>query len=116
MSDQLSRRGGREKLAGEIKVEPLERGLGMMRAAAWMSGVMRGETSQRKGFDFLMRRDDGLFKVHPILDWDSRRCHAYLKEHDLPLNEHYHDVVKPDKQECGIHLTGMNSSLTASEL
>jgi len=114
--DALASEGGRERLAEEIKIEPFERGLEMMRAAAWMSGVMRGETAQRSGFDFLMRRQDGLYKLHPILDWDSRRCHEYIKANKLPVNEHYHDVAKPDKQECGIHLTGMNRSLTDSEL
>ncbi len=116
VTEALARKEGRERLAEEIKIEPFERGLAMMRASAWMSGVMRGETSQRQGFDFLMRRQDGLYKIHPILDWDSRRCHEYLKANRLPLNEHYHDVAKPDRQECGIHLTGMNRSLTDSEL
>ncbi len=116
VTEAIASQGGRERLAGEIKIEPFERGLNMMRATAWMSGVMRGETAQRKGFDFLMRRQDGLYKLHPILDWDSRGCHQYLAANKLPVNEHYHDVVKPDKQECGIHLTGMNQSLTASEL
>ncbi len=116
VDEAIAREGGRERLADEIKIEPFERGLKMMRATAWMSGVMRGETSQRKGFDILMRRRDGLYKIHPILDWDSRRCHEYIRANNLPVNEHYNDVVKPDKQECGIHLTGMNQSLTASEL
>ena len=100
----------------EVKIEPLERGLQALGATVWMSGVMKGETAQRDGFDYLMRRDDGLYKFHPILDWDSRLCYRYVKERELPINEVYRDIFKPDKGECGIHLTGIDKSFDSSQL
>ena len=100
----------------EVKVEPLERGFKALGASAWMSGVMKGETAQRDGFDYLMQRDDGLYKFHPILDWDSRMCYKYLEDRGLPMNEVYRDIFKPDKGECGIHLTGIDKSFDSSQL
>lgn len=116
LGELLTRENGLKDLAGEIKIEPFERGLEELEARAWMSGVMRGETEQRREFDYVMRRRDGLYKIHPILDWDSKRCYAYLQQYGLPLNEHYQDVCKSGQTECGLHLTGLNLSLTASEL
>ncbi|OGG00792.1 MAG: hypothetical protein A3F83_02375 [Candidatus Glassbacteria bacterium RIFCSPLOWO2_12_FULL_58_11] len=116
LAELLASDNGRKELAGEIKVEPFERGLKELEARAWMSGVLRGETEQRREFHYLMQRSDGLYKVHPILDWNSKRCYAYLKQHGLPINEHYLDICKSGQTECGIHLTGLNLSLTASEL
>lgn len=115
-AELLDRENGLKILTGEVKIEPFERGLKELNAQAWMSGVMRGETDQRQGFDYVMQRRDGLFKIHPILDWDSKRCYEYVKRNGLPVNEHYHDVCKAERNECGIHLTGLNLSLTSSEL
>jgi phosphoadenosine phosphosulfate reductase len=101
------------------KVEALEQALTRHHAAAWMSGVQRNETDHRREFDFLMVRADGLYKFHPLLDWDARRLFAYCQEHDLPINDDYIDPAKgrDQKQECGIHLTGLaNESFTSSEL
>ena len=101
------------------KVDILEQALKKHQAKAWMSGVQRNETDHRKEFDFLMQRSDGLYKFHPLLDWDSRRLFSYCKANSLPINDDYYDPAKgkDQKQECGIHLTGMaNESFTASEL
>ena len=107
---------GLEQVAREVKVEPLERALAELGAAAWMSGVMKGETTERKEFRFIMRRKDGIYKFHPILDWDSRQSHRYITANGLPLNAEYADIFKPESKECGIHRTGMDLSLTSSEL
>jgi len=107
---------GLYRVAREVKVEPLERALDELKATAWISGVMKGETADRKKFDFIMRRSDGLYKIHPVLDWDSKDSYRYLTGNGLPFNNEYTDIFKPDSKECGIHLTGINRSLTSSEL
>lgn len=101
------------------KVDILEQALKTHGTRAWMSGVQRNETDHRREFQFLMQRSDGLYKFHPLLDWDSRRLFGYCKKHGLPINDDYFDPAKgkDQKQECGIHLTGMaNESFTSSEL
>ncbi len=108
-----------EEYVQRTKVDVLEQALKTHHTKAWMSGVQRNETDHRKEFQFLMQRADGLFKFHPLLDWDSRRLFAYCKKHGLPINDDYFDPAKgkDQKQECGIHLTGMaNESFTSSEL
>lgn len=107
---------GAERLASELKVEPLERALQDLNASAWMSGIMRRETQLREGFSVVVPRDDGLFKIHPILDWDTESCQDYLRTYGLPANRDYHDVCKPSNRECGIHLTGIDRSRSSSEL
>lgn len=108
-----------EEYVQRTKVDVLEQALKNHDTKAWMSGVQRNETDHRREFQFLMQRADGLFKFHPLLDWDSRRLFAYCKAHGLPINDDYFDPAKgkDQKQECGIHLTGMaNESFTSSEL
>ena len=108
-----------EEYLQRAKVDILEQALKNHETRAWMSGVQRNETDHRREFQFLMQRADGLYKFHPLLDWDSRRLFAYCKANGLPVNDAYFDPAKgkDQKQECGIHLTGMaNESFTSSEL
>ena len=109
------------------KVEPLERKLRELGASAWLSGVRADQTAHRAGLR-VVERQDGRFKISPILDWHSRDVHAYLKRHDLPYHPlfeqgyasvgdwHSSRPVTGDdaheratrfggrRQECGIHL------------
>ena len=112
----LAREDGLEKLSAEVKVEPLERAFQELNTQAWMSGVMRGETQVRKGFSVVVPREDRLFKIHPIIDWNTQACREYLRRYDLPLNMNYFDICKPLNKECGIHLTGIDRSLISSDL
>jgi len=108
-----------EEYLQKTKVDILEQVLKNHQTLAWMSGVQRNETDHRKDFQYIMQRTDGLFKFHPLLDWDSRKLFGYCKEHHLPVNDAYFDPAKgkDQKQECGIHLTGLaNESFTSSEL
>ncbi len=108
-----------EEYLQRAKVDILEQALKKHGTRAWMSGVQRNETDHRKEFQFLMQRADGLYKFHPLLDWDSRKLFSYCKKFGLPVNDDYFDPAKgkDQKQECGIHLTGMaNASFTSSEL
>jgi phosphoadenosine phosphosulfate reductase len=34
----------------------------------------------------VLRRQQGRFKVHPLVDWTRRDIHAYLAEHNLPYH------------------------------
>ena len=32
------------------------------------------------------QRDDGRYKVYPLIDWTNRDVHRYLVKHDLPYH------------------------------
>lgn len=102
-----------------VKIDTLENALAEHHAKVWMSGIMKSETEHRRQFEILMQREDGLNKFHPILDWSTKELYTYCTAYDLPVNDHYHDLLKGKDQdkECGIHLTGMaNESYTSSFL
>ena len=98
------------------KIEPLDRALRELDAAAWLAGLRRVE------------RQDGIYKVHPILHWTKEDVAEYFDLYDLPYHPLYafgyrsigdtHSTVPVDpdeiddragrqlgeKRECGIHL------------
>ena len=101
----------------KVKVAPFRDALAKERPRAWLSGVMREETEERKTFDFAMYRD-GLVAVYPILDWDPADAAEYALAHRLFFYEGYYDPTKglDQKKECGLHLGQLGTSWTSSSL
>jgi phosphoadenosine phosphosulfate reductase len=67
------------------KIEPMERAVRELGATAWLTGLRRAQASTRRDLK-VVHRQNKITKVHPIIDWDNRRVHQYLKEHDLPYH------------------------------
>jgi len=67
------------------KVEPMERALSELSARSWFAGLRRSQSKSRSRLPVLQRKGDR-FKVHPIVDWNTRDVHGYLKRHDLPYH------------------------------
>ncbi len=67
------------------KVEPMNRAIRELGAHAWMSGLRREQAQTRARLNFV-EKQKRTWKVHPILDWDNRRVHRYLENHDLPYH------------------------------
>ncbi len=112
------------------KVEPLEQALNDLQVRCWGSGVRGGQTDHRR----LMTCLDpirGRLSLRPLLDWTPKDVFYYMEEHQLPQHplfaKGYSTVgdwhsSSPDgvdskgretrfgglKQECGIHLPGMD--------
>ena len=86
-----------------IKHEPLMRGFRELNIKAWLGGVMRHETEERKNAKFV-QFNKGLYQIFPILDWDSCKVNKYLLSNKLPVNRNHFDITKgPDqKKECNI--------------
>lgn len=109
------------------KVEPMQRALRELNATAWLAGLRGNQTQHRQ----TLKRIDlqgAIYKVHPILYWNSRDIYQYLTAHDLPYHPFFDlgyvtvgdwhssrpltadDANERDtrfnglKQECGIHL------------
>lgn len=124
------------------KVEPMQRALKELKATAWLAGLRSDQTQHRK----TLRKVDiqeGIYKIHPILNWHSRDIYNYLTTHDLPYHPFFDlgyvtvgdwhssrpltadDTDERDtrfnglKQECGIHLPSTpeeEESLNSSSL
>lgn len=109
------------------KVEPMQRALQELGATAWLAGLRRDQTNHRKQLGRLALQND-IYKVHPILNWNSKDIYDYLQTHDLPYHPMFDEgyvsvgdwhssrpVTAEDgderdtrfrglKQECGLHL------------
>jgi phosphoadenosine phosphosulfate reductase len=109
------------------KVEPLLRVLEPY--GAWISGIRRDQSPSRVGTPKLEWSERyGVWKIHPLADWDEKRVWAYIEINAIPYNP-LHDAgyrsigcipctrpISPDEEEragrwagsdkleCGIHL------------
>jgi phosphoadenosine phosphosulfate reductase len=109
------------------KVEPMQRALKELNATAWLAGLRSDQTQHRKTLRKVAFQE-GIYKIHPILNWHSRDIYQYLTTYDLPYHPFFDlgyvtvgdwhssrpltadDTDERDtrfnglKQECGIHL------------
>lgn len=67
------------------KVEPMCRAIAQAQARTWFSGIRRSQSASRSSLP-VVSEQYGCYKVHPIIDWDNRTVHQYLKKHRLPYN------------------------------
>jgi len=67
------------------KVEPMDRALDELNVTTWFSGLRRQQSSSRKGLP-VIQSFKGRIKVHPIIDWDNKMIHGYLKKYELPYH------------------------------
>ena len=91
----------------DYKIEPLERALKELNVLAWFSGIMSWETGKRKENNILSRKENCIYKIHPIFYWTENEVLDYVRRNNLPINRHYFDIFKGREQnkECGLHLT-----------
>jgi len=108
------------------KVEPMQRALKELNVTAWLAGLRRNQTAHRAGLR-VVEKQNGVYKVHPILNWTTKDIYEYFKKHDLPYHPLYEQGYKSIgdwhstrpitadmdardgrflglKQECGLHL------------
>jgi phosphoadenosine phosphosulfate reductase len=109
------------------KVEPLLQALEPY--GAWISGIRRDQSPSRSTTPKVPWSERyGVWKLHPLADWDEKRVWAYITVNEIPYNP-LHDVgfrsigcipcTRPtnpeeeeragrwagsDKLECGIHV------------
>lgn len=108
------------------KVEPLIQALEPY--DAWISGIRREQSPSRAGTPKVEWSERyGVFKIHPLADWDEKRVWAYIQVNEIPYNP-LHDTgyrsigcipctrpTRPDEEEragrwagsdkleCGLH-------------
>lgn len=116
---------GLEKYGRLNKVEPMNRALRELGALVWLTGLRREHASSREELP-VVKQQNRVLKVHPIIDWTDRQIGEYLHEHDLPYHPlwekgyvsvgdahsttRYADGMRPEdtrfsglKRECGLH-------------
>jgi phosphoadenosine phosphosulfate reductase len=71
------------------KVEPMQRALRKLDAAAWISGLRRQQAKSRQQIEVLVWRN-GRCKVHPLIDWTDRDVYRYLSQYGLPYHPLWH--------------------------
>ncbi|PPI87762.1 phosphoadenosine phosphosulfate reductase [Candidatus Pantoea edessiphila] len=107
------------------KIKPMNYAIKSLGIKTWFSGLRRTQSISRSDLSILQIQR-GIFKVLPIIDWDNRQVHKYLKKYNLkyhPLwdrgylsvgDVHMTQPWKPGmkeeetrffgiKRECGIH-------------
>ncbi len=115
-----------DRCCGIRKVEPLERALAPY--AAWVTGIRREQSPSRATAQKVEWSERyAVWKIQPLVDWDSKRVQAYIHVNEIPYNP-LHDAGYPsigcipctrpiregeeeragrwagsDKLECGIH-------------
>ena len=118
------------------KVEPLIAALEPY--DAWISGIRREQSPSRAGTPKAQWSERyGVWKIHPLADWDEKRVRAYVDVNEIPCNP-LHDAgyrsigcmpctrpTRPDEEEragrwagsdkleCGLHSEGSTSKAHA---
>lgn len=119
------------------KVEPMARGVAPYRA--WFTGRKRFQSDTRNAMP-VYEAVGTRIRINPLAQWGTAQLAAYMRQHDLrenPLVAYGYlsigcfpctEPARPGddprsgrwagqaKTECGIHLTGLEESLTSSSL
>lgn len=118
--------GGEAEYLKHFKVEPMQRAIRELGITCWLAGLRAEQTDHRATLR-PVERQNGVYKVHPILNWTRKQVGDYLTQHNLP----YHPLVEQGyasigdthstrpvtagmderdgrftglRQECGLHL------------
>lgn len=67
------------------KLEPMERLLAGR--SAWVTGLRREQSAERRQVPFFELQDDGREKFYPLADWTEADVWAYVRRHEVPYNE-----------------------------
>lgn len=82
------------KLSQDVfKVTPLKQECAASSVKCLLSGVRRGQTSDRDGFKFIQFPQGDPAKAHPILDWTDAKCLEYLKLKNIPPHPELHSLL-----------------------
>jgi phosphoadenosine phosphosulfate reductase len=80
------------------KVDPMSKAIQDFQAEFWISGI-RKEQSENRSNKTVIEKLDNYQKIYPILDWNNRDVHNYLKKNNLP----YHPLWQKGYVSVGDH-------------
>lgn len=104
-----------------FKLTPLKQECATSNVQCLLSGVRRGQTSERDHFKFLQYSQAGPDKAHPILDWSDEQCLAYLSLKGIPQHPELGGILTainaPDnKNDSNTRMMRRTSSLRSRRL
>lgn len=67
------------------KIEPMDRAVRELGARAWLAGLRRQQTTFRSTLR-PVELQDGVYKIHPIVDFTHEDVERYMAEHELPYH------------------------------
>ncbi|MFP4202987.1 MAG: phosphoadenylyl-sulfate reductase [Opitutales bacterium] len=67
------------------KIEPMNRAIKELGAEGWLSGLRRNQASSREHRP-VMEKQNKVWKIYPIIDWNDRDIYKYLTENNLPYH------------------------------
>jgi len=83
------------------KVQPMQTAIRRLGVRSWITGLRRQQSKSRQDLGVLRLQND-VTKIHPIIDWTDRQVFQYLKKHDLP----YHPLWEKGYVSIGdVHTT-----------
>jgi phosphoadenosine phosphosulfate reductase len=87
-----------DSCCGANKNEPFDRAMRELKPKAWLRGIRRAQAATRKGRQFIeWSARFNCYAVSPLLNWDRRTIHGYLKKYDLP----YHPLFEQGYESIG---------------
>ncbi len=113
------------------KNEPFDRAMRELKPAAWIRGIRAEQSTHRAQLEVLRWNSrTACWAISPLLNWNRRQVHAYMKQHQLPdhplwakgyasIGCNPETCTRPiapgdhlrsgrwnglDKKECGLHL------------
>jgi phosphoadenosine phosphosulfate reductase len=94
------------------KDEPTDRAMKELAPRAWLRGVRADQTKERAAMQKVeWSTRYNLYAISPILNWNRREIHAYLKQHDLP----YHPLTEKGYLSIGCNPLSCTRAITAGE-
>ncbi len=70
------------------KVEPMQRAVKELKATAWLVGLRKDQTEHRQSLERVTLQE-GIYKIYPILSWNSASIHRYLTDRNLPYHPYF---------------------------
>jgi phosphoadenosine phosphosulfate reductase len=86
-AEQALERGDTDHCCNLLKVRPLQNLLtvqAQLRSSCWISGVRHDQTRARVGLQGRESTEQGVTRIHPMLDWTSDQVDEYIESHGLP--------------------------------
>jgi len=81
--------GERENCCWALKIEPSEWTMETEEWKACLVGIRWDEHPERSQEEYFSERENGIWRVHPILHWTEKEVWAYIKEQGFPYNPLY---------------------------
>lgn len=105
-------RKDQEACCGANKNEPFDRAMRELAPRAWLRGVRRHQTGERKKMQFLQWSNrHRCYAISPLLNMDAKAIYYYMKQHSLP----YHPLYEKGYTSIGCNPLSCTRPITAGE-